>query len=56
MNPAWFLVGLQIGDRLAPVVRPHAKRLIRETYWRLEGRMPSVAGRLAYRRWVRSLP
>lgn len=60
MNPNYLLIGLHIGDRLAPTVRPlvakHGKRLIREGYWQLEERLGPTASRLAYRRWVKSLP
>jgi len=60
MNPAWFTVGVQIGERLSPVLRPillrHGKRLVREAYWLADKHAGPIASRIAYRRWVRSLP
>lgn len=59
MNPLWFFVGLEVGDRIADYreeLTKAAKTLVSESYWLIGGEIEKWRGGSAYRRWLDSLP
>jgi hypothetical protein len=59
MNPLWFFVGLEVGERVReelPTLIRQGKRVARESYWFVEGEVEKFRAGAAYRRWLDSLP
>ena len=59
MNPLWFFVGLEVGDRIrenrAEIVRA-GKTVAREAYCKVEAEVEKWRGGRAYHRWLDSHP
>jgi len=59
VNPLWFFVGLEVGDRIRenlPAVKRTAKTAVRESYWFITGEIEKFRGGSVYRSWIDSLP
>lgn len=63
MNPLWFFVGLEIGDRLrenpqtlARLVPKPVKTVVRETYWWVDHKIQGQRLISAHHRFLRELP
>jgi len=56
MNPLWFFVGLEVGERIREPLLRHGKTAAREAYWFVENEVEKWRGGAAYRRWLDSLP
>ena len=59
MNPLWFFVGLEVGDRVSEEsdrLIKAGKTVARESIWFVQGEVEKWRGSRAYHRFLDSLP
>lgn len=59
MNPLWFFVGVEIGDRIydnAPALKRLVKRAVRQSVWTVQAELLKWRGANAYHSWLAALP